>query len=172
MCVLKQDIRAHIYNEPSGGEAVEIVQLKESSGVWSANVPRSLEGCYYVYEVTVYHPCTLQIEKCFANDPYARGYVCLTIHAFASSCVFFSYNIFLFRASGRLSGDGKRTFVVNLDSDALKPHKWDDLGDVKPDIADFADISIYELHIRDFRCVNTLLSRKTERGKKQNIYIY
>ncbi|XP_076946997.1 pullulanase 1, chloroplastic-like [Bidens hawaiensis] len=131
-----QDIRAHIYNEPSGGEAVEIVQLKESSGVWSANVPRSLEGCYYVYEVTVYHPCTLQIEKCFVNDPYARG----------------------------LSGDGKRTFVVNLDSDALKPHKWDDLGDVKPDIADFADISIYELHIRDFSANDSTVNPEIRGG--------
>ncbi|KAI7749860.1 hypothetical protein M8C21_027525 [Ambrosia artemisiifolia] len=117
-----QDVRALIYNEPFGGEAMEVVQLKEFNGVWSANFPRSWEGCYYVYEVSVYHPSTLQIEKCFANDPYARG----------------------------LSGDGKRTLLVNLDSDALKPHNWDNLGDEKPGIADFSDISIYELHIRDF----------------------
>ncbi|KAI3793482.1 hypothetical protein L1987_36101 [Smallanthus sonchifolius] len=124
-----QDVRAHIYDGPFGGEALEIVQLKESNGVWSANVARSWEGCYYVYEASVYHPSTLRIEKCFANDPYARG----------------------------LSGDGKRTFLVNLDSDALKPHKWDNLGDEKPDIADFSDISIYELHIRDFSLTIILL---------------
>ncbi|KAI3721876.1 hypothetical protein L2E82_32895 [Cichorium intybus] len=117
-----QDVRALIYNGPSGGEPLEIVKLNESNGVWSVNGPRSWEGCYYVYEVSVYHPSTLQIEKCIANDPYARG----------------------------LSGDGKRTFLVNLDSDALKPHKWDDLADKKPNIADFSDISVYELHIRDF----------------------
>ncbi|KAL9992387.1 putative limit dextrinase [Helianthus debilis subsp. tardiflorus] len=117
-----QDVSVFIYNEPSGGEIALVAQLKESNGVWSGNVPRSSEGCYYVYEVSVYHPSTLQIEKCFANDPYARG----------------------------LSGDGKRTFLVNLDSDDLKPHKWDDLGDEKPNIADFSDISIYELHVRDF----------------------
>nr|XP_043631778.1 pullulanase 1, chloroplastic [Erigeron canadensis] len=117
-----QDVRALIYNGPSGGEAVEAVQLRESNGVWSVNGPRSWEGCYYVYEVLVYHPSTLQIETCIANDPYARG----------------------------LSGDGKRTFLVNLDSESLKPQKWDNLLDEKPDIADFSDISIYELHIRDF----------------------
>ncbi|KAD7479988.1 hypothetical protein E3N88_03124 [Mikania micrantha] len=98
-------------------------QLKESNGGCCVNVPRSLEGCYYVCEVTIYHPSTLLIEKCFANDPSARG----------------------------LSGDGKRTFLVDLDSDALKPHKWDNLVDEKPDIEDFSDISICELHIRDFR---------------------
>ncbi|KAK1409637.1 hypothetical protein QVD17_36166 [Tagetes erecta] len=117
-----QNVRALIYNGPSGDDAQEIVQLTESNGVWSVNISRSWEGCYYVYEVSVYHPSTLKIEKCFANDPYARG----------------------------LSGDGKRTLLVNLDSDALKPYNWDNLGDEKPDIAEFSDISIYELHIRDF----------------------
>ncbi|XP_024987210.1 pullulanase 1, chloroplastic [Cynara cardunculus var. scolymus] len=117
-----QEVRALIYSGPSGGEALEIVQLKESDGVWSVNGPRSWEGCYYVYEVSVYHPSTLKIEKCIANDPYARG----------------------------LSGDGKRTFLANLDSDALKPQAWGNLADEKPEIADFSDVSIYELHIRDF----------------------
>ncbi|PWA76552.1 limit dextrinase [Artemisia annua] len=116
------DVRALIYNGPYAVEPLEIVQLIESNGVWNVNGPRSWEGCYYVYEVSVYHPSTLRIEKCIANDPYARG----------------------------LSGDGKRTFLVNLDSDNVKPQKWDNLVDEKPDIADFADISIYELHIRDF----------------------
>lgn len=63
-----------IYGEPEGGEPLEIVQLKESNGVWSAEGPLTWEGRYYVYEVYVYHPSTLQIEKCIANDPYARGY--------------------------------------------------------------------------------------------------
>ncbi|KAD7479985.1 hypothetical protein E3N88_03121 [Mikania micrantha] len=138
-----QDVHVHIYSGPSDDEALEIAHLNESNGVWSVNVPRSLEGCYYVYEVTVYHPSTLQIEKCFANDPYARGF----------------------------SGNGKRTFLVDLDSDALKPHKWDNLANEKPDIEDFSDISIYELHIRDFRCVNTLLNRKTKKKKKHNFGI-
>ncbi|PQQ06704.1 pullulanase 1 chloroplastic [Prunus yedoensis var. nudiflora] len=65
---------------------------------------------------------TLRIEKCYANDPYARG----------------------------LSSDGRRTLLVNLDSDNIKPEGWDKLVDEKPDILSFSDISIYELHIRDF----------------------
>ena len=64
--------------------------------------------------------------------------------------VLFSDTLYCF---GRLSGDGKRTFLVNLDSDNVKPQKWDNLVEEKMDIADFADISIYELHIRDFRCL-------------------
>ncbi|KAL9250474.1 Pullulanase 1, chloroplastic-like protein [Drosera capensis] len=41
----------------------------------------------------VYHYSTLRIEKCIVNDPYARG----------------------------LSADGRRTLLVNLDADSLKP---------------------------------------------------
>ncbi|RVW97678.1 Pullulanase 1, chloroplastic [Vitis vinifera] len=117
-----QVVHACIYGDPSGGDPLEIVCLEEFNGVWSASGPKSWEGCYYEYEVSVYHPSTLQIEKCTANDPYARG----------------------------LSADGRRTLLVNLNSDDLKPEGWDNLADEKPALLSFSDISIYELHIRDF----------------------
>ncbi|KAK3023071.1 hypothetical protein RJ639_043086 [Escallonia herrerae] len=69
-----QDVHALIYSDPCGVEPIDIVKLEEANGVWTSIGPRSWEGCYYVYEVSVYHPSTLQIEKCIANDPYARGY--------------------------------------------------------------------------------------------------
>ncbi|KAJ9684719.1 hypothetical protein PVL29_016942 [Vitis rotundifolia] len=117
-----QVVHACIYGDPSGGDPLETVCLEEFNGVWSASGPKSWEGCYYEYEVSVYHPSTLQIEKCTANDPYARG----------------------------LSADARRTLLVNLDSDDLKPEGWDNLADEKPALLSFSDISIYELHIRDF----------------------
>ncbi|KAL5709919.1 Pullulanase 1 [Ranunculus cassubicifolius] len=117
-----QAVSACIYQNPSGGNPLETVPLKEVNGVWSVDGPRSWEGCYYAYAVSVYHPSTLKIETCIANDPYARG----------------------------LSSDGKRTLFINLDCDKLKPKGWDDLADEKPELPSFTDISIYELHIRDF----------------------
>ncbi|KAJ0045891.1 hypothetical protein Pint_05957 [Pistacia integerrima] len=117
-----QLVRACIYRDPLDENTLEIVQLKEIDGVWSIKGPKSWEGCYFVYEVSVFHPSTLHVEKCYANDPYARG----------------------------LSSDGRRTLLVNLDSDSLKPEGWDKLANEKPDIASFSDISIYELHVRDF----------------------
>lgn len=53
--------------------------------------------------------------------------------------------------SSRLSGDGSKTLLVNLNSDDLKPEGWDKLADKKPCLRSFSDISIYELHVRDFR---------------------
>ncbi|XP_062156540.1 pullulanase 1, chloroplastic [Alnus glutinosa] len=117
-----QAVHACIYRDPSGGDPLEIIQLEEVNGAWSTKGPKRWEGYYYVYEVSVYHPSTLRIEKCYANDPYARG----------------------------LSSDGRRTFLVNLDSDTVKPEGWDNLANEKSDILSFSDISIYELHIRDF----------------------
>lgn len=117
-----QMVNTCIYKDGSIVEPMEIIQLEEFNGVWSAKGPRSWEGCYYVYEVSVYHPCTLRMEKCIANDPYARG----------------------------LSADGSRTLFVDLDSDALRPEEWDNLADHKPALLSPSDASIYELHVRDF----------------------
>ncbi|KAK4406305.1 Pullulanase 1, chloroplastic [Sesamum angolense] len=117
-----QDVNVLIYSEPEGGDPLDFIELEESHGVWSTKGPVTWEGCYYVYEVTVYHPSTLRIEKCIANDPYARG----------------------------LSADGRRTLIVNVDSETEKPKAWDNLVDEKPNLLSFSDISIYELHVRDF----------------------
>lgn len=56
-----------------------------------------------------------------------------------------------FYCFNRLSADGHRTLLVNLDSDALKPVGWDGLATEKPYFDSCSDISIYELHVRDFR---------------------
>lgn len=118
-----QAVCACVYKNANSRDPVEVVQLKEVNGVWSVEGSKDWEGCYYVYEVSVYHPSTLHVEKCYANDPYARG----------------------------LSPDSQRTLFVNLDSDTLKPEGWEKLADEKPIILSFSDISIYELHVRDFR---------------------
>lgn len=67
-------MHAYIYKDPSGDDPIEIVCLEEENGVWRTKGPKSWEGCYYVYEVCVYHPSTMRIEKCYTSDPYARGY--------------------------------------------------------------------------------------------------
>lgn len=70
----KQVVNVLLFKDPCGGDPLEYLQLEERNGVWSALGPKSWEGCYYVYEVVVYHPSTSQVETCIVNDPYARGY--------------------------------------------------------------------------------------------------
>ncbi|XP_062091962.1 pullulanase 1, chloroplastic [Humulus lupulus] len=131
-----QKVRACIYKDSSGGSPLEIVQLEETQGVWSTKGPKSWDGCYYVYEVSVYHPSTLQIVKCHASDPYARG----------------------------VSANGGRTLFVDLDSDILKPEGWEKLAYEKPDILSFSDTSIYELHVRDFSASDLTVNDKFRGG--------
>lgn len=75
-----------------------------------------------MYEVTVFHPSSQRVEVCMVNDPYSRG----------------------------LSANGGRSLFVNLQDPSLKPEGWESLADEKPQLESFADIVIYELHIRDF----------------------
>jgi pullulanase len=65
-----------------------------------------------------------------------------------------------------LSTDSKRSQVIDLDDDTLKPADWDALGDTtpKPTLTSFTDMVIYELHIRDFSANDTTVSAE-KRGK-------
>ena len=48
-----------------------------------------------------------------------------------------------------LAADGERSQVVALGAAELKPDGWD--GHASPPLASLSDISLYELHVRDFR---------------------
>lgn len=117
-----QCVRVLVYSSPSGGSPLESVQMKEDNGVWSVCGPKNWEGKYYLYEVTVFHASTQHVETCLVNDPYSRG----------------------------LSANGERSLFVDLNNGALKPEGWDSLAAEKPSLEAFTDITIYELHIRDF----------------------
>lgn len=62
--------------------------------------------------------------------------------------------------STRISADGMRTLLADVNSESLKPDEWETLADEKPHLLSLSDISIYELHIRDFRWVHIVLAAK------------
>ncbi|KAL3700593.1 hypothetical protein R1sor_018615 [Riccia sorocarpa] len=117
-----QNVRLMLYHSPSGGEPFEVLQMQENKGIWGLEGPVEWIGKYYLYEVSVFHPSTLRVERTLACDPYSKG----------------------------LSANGERSLIVDLSDSSLKPEGWDDLASEKPQLAAFTDISIYELHIRDF----------------------
>ncbi|EOA19904.1 hypothetical protein CARUB_v10000153mg [Capsella rubella] len=131
-----QAVSVCIYKTPLNKSPMEICPLVEANGVWSTEGACSWERCYYVYKVSVYHPSTMKLETCYANDPYARG----------------------------LSADGSKTFLVNLDSDDLKPEGWENLADEKPCLKSYSDISIYELHVRDFSAYDETVEPENRGG--------
>src|SRR3569623_1634965 len=91
-----------------------------SKGIWDIYGDISWFGKYYLFEVEVYVD---SIGKTILNrvtDPY----------------------------SVNLSINSKYSQIVDLNSDSLKPNNWNSV--IKPELKCWEDITIYELHIRDF----------------------
>ncbi|HEX2223211.1 MAG TPA: pullulanase-type alpha-1,6-glucosidase, partial [Thermoanaerobaculia bacterium] len=93
---------------------------RNAQGVWSYTGDANWLGKYYVYEVEVFVRTTGQVETNRVTDPYSLS----------------------------LSRNSQRTQIVRLDDASLKPAGWDAL--VKPRLDAFEDITLYELHVRDF----------------------
>jgi pullulanase-type alpha-1,6-glucosidase len=98
-----------------------------STGVWSISGEPGWKNKYYLYEVEVYVPSTGQVEHNYVTDPYSFS----------------------------LSMNSTRSQIVDLRDATLKPADWD--GVVKPPLVAPEDISIYELHVRDYSAADSLV---------------
>eukprot|EP00878_Enallax_costatus_P010482 GHUV01010944.1.p1 GENE.GHUV01010944.1~~GHUV01010944.1.p1 ORF type:complete len:704 (+),score=164.13 GHUV01010944.1:956-3067(+) len=106
--------------ELRGGQADVHTMKKNEKGVWSFRRPGDWKDTAYKYRVTVFCPWTNQIETVEVTDPYSR---CTT-------------------------GNGERSLLVDLNSPALMPPGWWEHR--VPGLTHWTDVSVYELHIRDF----------------------
>ena len=97
------------------------MELDSTTGVWTITGDTSWNQQYYLYEVQVFTPTTGEIVTNLVTDPYAVS----------------------------LSLNSDRSQIVDINNDqTLKPDGWDTL--VKPTLTAPEDISVYEVHIRDF----------------------
>lgn len=115
-----QSVRLHLFPDATG-DAEAVLDMEPSvTGTWSVLGQPDWNGKYYLFEITVYAPSTQRVETNLVTDPYALS----------------------------LSVNSTRSQIVNLDDPALKPEGWDALA--KPPVGAPEDISLYELHVRDF----------------------
>ncbi|KAI8468427.1 MAG: glycoside hydrolase superfamily [Monoraphidium minutum] len=104
-----------------GGEPEVHEMARGAKGVWSLERPAAWERTYYKYRLSVFCPWTNKIETSEVTDPYSR-------------CT---------------AANGERSmFLGDLDVSDLAPEGWPD--HVMPRVGAWTDISVYELHIRDF----------------------
>jgi len=116
-----RSVTVHVYETGSGSEPIASAPMVvDRDGVWRATGERSWEGRYFLYEVEVFVPETGVVERNLVTDPYSVG----------------------------LSTNSERSLLVDLDAPALQPAGWDDLA--KPELQRPEELSIYELHVRDF----------------------
>jgi pullulanase len=107
------------------GGQPRIVEMRRDGGTWSAVGDASWKSKYYQYEVQVYAPSTQKIETNVVTDPYSLD----------------------------LALNSTRSRIVDLNDAAFKPQGWDTLK--KPDLRSVNDLSLYELHVRDFSVNDT-----------------
>jgi pullulanase-type alpha-1,6-glucosidase len=96
-----------------------------ATGVWSIAGTAAWTGKFYLYEVEVYVDSTGNVEHNLVTDPYSLS----------------------------LSINSKRSQIVNLADQRLKPLGWALLP--SPPLPAPEDIVIYELHVRDFSINDT-----------------
>ncbi|KAK9903518.1 hypothetical protein WJX75_007894 [Coccomyxa subellipsoidea] len=115
-----QQMELLLWDGPRGGQAQVLPMSAGTSGTWTAFGPAEWVGKYYKYRVKVYSPWSRKVEVLEATDPYSRS----------------------------LAADGARTQIIDLSLPDLAPEGW--AAEASPPQVPATDISVYELHIRDF----------------------
>ena len=106
----------------------------DATGVWTLDLPGEMHGQRYGYLVDVFVP-GVGIVRNRVTDPYSVG----------------------------LTADSKRSVVLDLDHITTKPADWDAAPRPAP-LASATDMTIYELHVRDFS-IGDRTVRPAWRGK-------
>ncbi len=124
-----QSVKVHLFDGPSDSE-ISVLPMTENKGVWTLEGKSDWNGKYYYFEVEVFAPSTLQLERNSVTDPYSLN----------------------------LSMNSGRSQIVNLSDAKLKPSGWDTLK--KPELISKSDLNLYELHIRDFSVMDLSVPAK------------
>ena len=105
----------------SGAGSAQVVDMqRDGDGVWSVRGASSWRGSQYEFRVTVWAPSTGQVEVNDVTDPYSVA----------------------------LTTNSARSVLVDLDDPAFAPAQWRTAP--SPSLAQPEDMSVYELHVRDF----------------------
>ncbi len=117
-----KSVTFHLFDDsdPATGSIPSAMTLDAGTGVWSIIGDAGWKDKFYLFEVEVYVHSTGQVEHNLVTDPY----------------------------SSSLAMNSTRSQIVDLNDAALKPAGWDETS--KPELVAPEDISIYEIHVRDF----------------------
>ena len=116
-----RSMRLLLFNRAADPTPVGTVEMEQdASGVWTAVGDRSWSGKYYLLEVTVYDPFLRAIVENRVTDPYSID----------------------------LAMNGTKSRITDIDHPATKPSDWDEIP--SPPLRSKHDLTIYELHLRDF----------------------
>jgi len=128
-----QSVSLLIFDQGTDSVPSTTIAMQEHNGVWVANGTDDWKGKYYLFSVNVWVPIDAALDTNVTTDPY-------------------SVDIAL---------NGTKSRITDLDSSVAKPAGWDHFP--SPRLQSFSDMSLYELHIRDFS-VDDLTVPPSHRG--------
>jgi len=116
-----QKVALFLYPDANGpASSADEMSFDPATGIWQLSRDGDLSGQHYRFGVKVFVR-GVGVVRNLVTDPYSLG----------------------------LSANSRRSLVLSLDAAALKPAGWD--STLPPDrVAAAPDMSIYELHVRDF----------------------
>lgn len=120
-------------SRPDGTQERTLPMPRDTQGVWTASGDQSWKGLAYRFEVRVFAPSTGNIETNLVTDPYSVA----------------------------LTRNSTHSVFADLSDNSQKPAGWNALK--KPALRSFADLSFYELHLRDFSAADASVPA-AERG--------
>jgi pullulanase/glycogen debranching enzyme len=132
-----KSVALNIYPDATAAATRQVPMTRNAAGVWSYTAPDAAwtNKAYYTYNVRVLSRwANNTIVDNVVTDPYSLS----------------------------VAANSVRSFVANLDSDAMKPAGWD--AQTIPRLDHPTDIALYELHIRDFSASDSTVPA-THRGK-------
>jgi len=128
-----QAVSLEIFNNASDTSPAAVIPMHNHNGVWVARGNPNWRDKYYLYSVKIWVGSDSAVDTNLTTDPY-------------------SIDIAL---------NGTKSRITDLDSDETKPTGWD--HDDSPPLRSLSDLSLYELHIRDFS-INDLTVPAAHRG--------
>ena len=115
-----QSLNVQLFNQAFDTAPAQTPAMHENNGVWSACVDSSWTNKYYLYDLRVYVPSQRAILENIVTDPYSVD----------------------------LALNGVKSRFTDLNDSGTQPAGWEESR--SPSLANVNDLSIYELHIRDF----------------------
>jgi pullulanase len=128
-----QSLNVQLFNQAADTIPAQTSAMQEINGVWSACVDDTWANKYYLYDLHVYVPSQRAIVENIVTDPYSVD----------------------------LALNGVKTRITDLNDPNTQPPGWEESG--SPSLASVNDLSIYELHIRDFSA-NDMTVPSSHRG--------
>ncbi len=119
--------------DADGANPESVPMTRQDDGTWTVTGDASWEDRSYLYDVEVYVPSLDALHHNLVTDPYSVG----------------------------LTLDSERSVLLDLDDPRWAPDVWTDTP--APTVAQFADQTIYEMHVRDFSVGDTTVPA-AERG--------